>query len=229
VDETGWREAGHLKWLWINATSDVTTCKVLSGRGADEARQMINSETKGVVTTERYWSYNWLAGQRRQVCRAHLARDFQAIVERGGESQEIGEGLLKQVKQLFKLWHKARAGDLSHERRTSAMKPVRRKVKELLEAGTRCEQKKTRRTCTNILQVERSLWTFLRVEGVEPTNNAAERGLRRAVLWRHQSFGTQSESGSQLVGRILTAVASLRQQGRDVLEDLSGVCRSALV
>jgi hypothetical protein len=81
---------------------------------------------------------------------------------------------------------------------------------------------------TNILQVERSLWTFLRVEGVEPTNNAAERGLRRAVLWRHQSFGTQSESGSQLVGRILTAVASLRQQGRDVLEDLSGVCRSAL-
>jgi transposase len=108
------------------------------------------------------------------------------------------------------------------------MKPVRRKVKELLEAGTHCEQQKTRRTCTNILKVERSLWTFLRVAAVEPTNNAAERGLRRAVLWRRKSFGTQSESGSRFVGRILTAVATLRQQERDVLEYLCSVCRSAL-
>jgi transposase len=105
---------------------------------------------------------------------------------------------------------------------------VRRKVKKLLEAGTRQPQKKTRRTCANILKVERCLWTFVRVEGVEPTNNAAERALRRAVLWRRKSFGTQSAEGSQFVGRVLTAVASLRQQGRDVLEYLAGVCRDAL-
>jgi transposase len=72
------------------------------------------------------------------------------------------------------------------------------------------------------------IWTFLRVEGVEPTNNAAERGLRRAVLWRRMSFGTQSASGSRFVGRIQTAVATLRQQGRDVLEYLAGVCRRSL-
>ena len=108
------------------------------------------------------------------------------------------------------------------------MRPVRRKVKKLLEAGARCAHQKTRRTCANILSVERSLWTFLRVEGVEPTNNAAERALRRAVLWRRKSFGTQSESGSRFVGRVLTAVASLRQQGRDVLEYLAGVCHDAL-
>jgi transposase len=228
VDETGWREAGHLRWLWVNATSDVTAFEVLSGRGSNEARQMINAAAKGVVTTDRYWSYNWLAARRRQVCWAHLSRDFQAIVERGGESLEIGEALLKQVRQLFKLWHKARAGDLSHERLAWVMKPVRRHVKQWLEAGTHCEQKKTRRTCANILKVERCLWTFVRVAGVEPTNNAAERALRRAVLWRRKSFGTQSESGSRFVGRILTAVASLRQQGRDVLEYLAGVCRDAL-
>lgn len=197
VDETGWREAGRLKWLWVNATAEVTAFAVLDGRGADGAKQMINAEAKGVVTTDRYWSYNWPAGRRRQVCWAHLARDFQAIVERGGESRGLGGALLKQVKQLFKLWHEARAGDLSHERLASVMGPVRRKVKELLEAGTRCEQKKTRRTCANILKVERCLWTFLRIEGVEPTNNAAERGLRRAVVWRRKSFGTQSGSGSQ--------------------------------
>ena len=227
VDETGWRESGGRKWLWVNATRDVTAFEVLSGRGADGARQMIADEAKGVVTTDRYWSYNWLAGRRRQVCWAHLARDFQAMVERGGESAATGEALLKQVKRLFHLWHKVRDGDLSHERLGAVLRRVRRKVKELLEAGTRCGHQKTRRTCANILAVERSLWTFLRVEGVEPTNNAAERARRRAVLWRRKSFGTQSAEGSRFVGRVLTAVTTLRQQGRDALEFLARACAAA--
>ena len=108
------------------------------------------------------------------------------------------------------------------------MEPVKQRVKKLLEAGSRAEHEKTRRACQNILKVEQSLWTFVRVEGVEPTNNAAERGLRRAVLWRKKSFGTQSESGSRFVGRILTAVQTLRQQGRDVLDYLTEACRSVL-
>jgi len=228
VDETGWREAGHLKWLWVNATGDVTVFEVLGGRGADQARQMINERAKGIVTTDRYWSYNWLAARRRQVCWAHLARDFQAMVERGGESQQIGKALLKQVKHLFKWWHRARDGDLSRDRLETLTMSVRQKVKKILQAGTESGHKKTRRTCSNILKVEHSLWTFVRVEGVEPTNNAAERALRRAVLWRRKSFGTQSENGSRFVGRVLTAVQSLRQQGRDVLEYLVEVCRSAL-
>ncbi|HEX8096678.1 MAG TPA: IS66 family transposase [Pyrinomonadaceae bacterium] len=228
VDETGWRECGHRKWLWVNATRDVTTFEVLDARSAEAARHVISAEAQGVVTTDRYWSYNWLPGRRRQVCWAHLARDFQAMVERGGESEEIGEALFKQSRRLFSLWHKARDGDLSRGQLAALMKSVRRKVKKLLQAGAGCEQKKTRRTCANILAVERSLWTFLRVEGVEPTNNAAERALRRAVLWRRKSFGTQSAAGSRFVGRVLTAVTSLRQQGRDVLEYLAGVCRSAL-
>lgn len=228
VDETGWRECGRRKWLWVNAAADVTAFEVLEGRSGDEARQMIDTEAKGVVTTDRYWSYNWLSARRRQVCWAHLQRDFHAMVERGGESAPTGEALLKQVGQLFKLWHKARDADLSRVRLASAMKAVRRRVKKLLESGARSPQQKTARTCANILKVERSLWTFVRVEGVEPTNNAAERALRRAVLWRRKSFGTQSAEGSRFVGRVLTAVTSLRQQGRDVLEYLAGVCRSAL-
>jgi transposase len=228
VDETGWRECGRTKWLWVNAAANVTAFEVLSGRGGDEARQVIDTEAKGIVTTDRYWSYNWLSTRRRQVCWAHLRRDFQAMVDRGGESEGVGEALLQQAGQLFKLWHKARDGDLSRARLASAMRPVRRRVKKLLEAGARCGSKKTRRTCANILKVEGCLWTFVRVAGVEPTNNAAERALRRAVLWRRKSFGTQSAEGSRFVGRLLTAVASLRQQGRDVLEYLAGVCRDAL-
>ena len=107
------------------------------------------------------------------------------------------------------------------------MKPVRRKVKELLEVGACVPQQKTRRTCSKIPAVERSLWTFVRVAGVEPTNKAAERALRRAVLWRRKSFGTQSAEGGRFVGRVLTAVQSPRQQGRDVLKYLVGVCRDA--
>ncbi len=198
VDETGWREAGQMKWLWVNATKDVTAFHLLDGRSADDARQVINQSAKGVVATDRYCSYNWLAARRRQLCWAHLQRDFQAMVERGGESEETGRALLKQVKRLFTLWHKVRDGDLGRAQLQTAIKPVRRKVKELLEAGARAGHKKTRNTCANILKVERCLWAFVRAAGVEPTNNAAERALRRAVLWRKNSFGTQSARGQSV-------------------------------
>jgi transposase len=228
VDETGWRECGRMKWLWVNATKDVTAFEVQEARSAVAARQVIDPEGQAIITTDRYGCYNWLSDRRRQVCWAHLERDFQAMVERGGESEEIGQALLKQSRRLFGLWHKARDGDLPRGRLAALLKPVRRKVKKLLQAGAGCGHEKTRHTCANILKVERCLWTFARVEGVEPTNNAAERALRRAVLWRRKSFGTQSAEGSRFVGRVLTAVASLRQQGRDVLEYLAGVCRAVL-
>ena len=87
-------------------------------------------------------------------------------------------------------------------------------------------KKRAQSTCRNILKWERSLLTFVRVEGIEPTNNNAERPLRRAVIWRKKSFGTQSETGSRFVERILTVVATLRQQGRDVLDYLTSVSQS---
>lgn len=228
VDETGWRETGQQKWLWVNATADVTAFHLLDGRSADDAQRVISQSAKGVVATDRYWSYNWLAERRRQVCWAHLARDFQAMADRGGESEQTGRALLQQVKRIFTLWHKVRDGDLSRAQLQAAIKPVRRKVKGLLEAGARAGHKKTQNTCRNILKVERSLWAFVRAEGVEPTNNAAERALRRAVLWRRKSFGTQSAEGSRFVERILTAVSTLRQQGRDVLTYLTDACHAAL-
>jgi transposase len=121
-----------------------------------------------------------------------------------------------------------RDGSLRCEQLQSAMKSVQQRVKKLLAAGTHCGHKKTRNTCANILKVEKSLWSFVRMEGVEPTNNGAERALRRAVLWRKKSFGTQSTAGSRFVERILTVVTTLRQQSRDVLEYLAEACRSSL-
>jgi transposase len=226
VDETGWPEGDKQKWMWIDATPQVTVFRILAGRGQAQAKEVIGKGYQGIINTDRYPGYHWMDAHRRQLCWAHLKREFLAIKERGGISAEIGDGLLEEVKEIFEAWYELKAGSLSREGFQQKMEPVQAKVKELIQKGVACDQAKTRRTCENLLKHEVSLWTFVREEGVEPTNNDAERPLRRAVLWRRKSFGTQSESGSRFVERILTVVTSLRQQGRDVLEYLTSACAS---
>jgi transposase len=224
VDETGWPERCEQYWLWTGATEAVTSFRVLARRDSAAAREVIGKNGKGVVTTDRYFAYRWLSQERRQLCWAHLMRDFQAMAEREGESCRIGAGLLAQARKMFRHWHLFKDGMQSRRRFQAAMIPVQKRVERLLEEGSRCRHLKTRWTCRDILRVGGALWTFVRVKGVEPTNNQAERALRRAVLWRKKSFGTQSEAGSRFVERILTAVTTLRQQGRDVLAYLTAVC-----
>jgi transposase len=228
VDETIWPEGEKQKWLWIDATPEVTVCRILSGRGQAQAKEVIGKGYQGIINTDRYAGYHWMDAHRRQLCWAHLKREFLAIKGRGGMSAEIGDGLLEQVKEIFEAWRALKDGDLSREGFQQKMEPVQARVKELIQRGVACDQAKTRRTCENLLKHEISLWTFVREEGVEPTNNNAERPLRRAVMWRRKSFGTQSERGSRFVERILTVVTSLRQQGRDVLEYLTAACRAVL-
>jgi transposase len=227
VDETGWPESGKQKWLWIHATPQVTLFHLRPGRSQADAQAVLGWKFTGVANTDRYSAYHWVDESKRQLCWAHLKREFQAIKERGESSAEVGEGLLAAVSQLFDSWYQARDGQLERPAFQAAMAPIEQRVNELLRAGAECGQEKTRGTCLNLLKWERALWTFVRVEGIEPTNNNAERPLRRAVIWRRKSFGTQSEGGSQFVERILSVVTSLRQQGRDVLEYLSAVCGSA--
>jgi transposase len=226
VDETGWSESDKQKWLWINATPKVTVFQIMSGRGKAEAKEVIGKGYEGTVNTDRYAAYHWVDPHHRQLCWAHLKREFQAIKERGNESEEIGKGLLSEVKKLFDNWYQLLEGEINRSAFQAEMEPVGQRIGELLRAGDECTQKKTRNTCCNILKMEQSLWTFVRTEGIEPTNNNAERPLRRAVLWRRKSFGTQSESGSRFVERILSVVTTLRQQGRDVLDYLTTVCGS---
>jgi transposase len=108
------------------------------------------------------------------------------------------------------------------------MSPLRREVERLLDAGSRGGVPKSAGTCRDILKRREALWTFVQVDGVEPTNNAAERSLRPGVLWRKGSFGTQSEEGSRLVERMMTVVMTLKQQQRNVLESLTEACEAAL-
>jgi transposase len=228
ADETSWREGTTRHWLWLAATPWVAIFLVLATRGAKGAQQLLGTAYPGIVGSDRWAGYNWLATLRRQLCWAHLRRDFQALVDRGGESARIGQALLEQAQQLFALWHRIRDGTLSRPDFQSAVQPIQAQVHALLQEGTTLAQTKTAATCANLLKLEPALWTFVTVEGVEPTNNDAERPLRRAVLWRRRSFGTQSASGSQFVARILTTVTTLRLQHRNVLDYLTAACEAQI-
>jgi len=226
VDETGWREMDDRAWLWVAATALVTVFLVGGTRSAAGLKRLLGESFVGIVGSDRWSAYHWLDPLRRQVCWAHLKRDFQAFVDRGGESRIIGNLLLAQVKAMFELWHRVRDGTLSRTAFQVAMQPLQAEVKGLLELGTLLDHPSTRKTCQNILNLEPALWTFVAHPGVEPTNNAAERPLRRGVIWRRRSFGTQSEAGSVFVERILTTVTTLRQQKRDVLDFLTEACKA---
>jgi len=228
VDETGWRQQSKRAWLWLAATPLVAVFLVLRTRGAPGLRQLLGETFQGIVTSDRWSAYNWLDPQRRQLCWAHLKRDFQKLVERGGASTPLGLALLAQLEQLFRLWARVRDGTLSRAGFQAAVEPLRSQVHALLCEGAALAQQQTRHFCQNLLKLEGALWTFVALEGIEPTNNHAERCLRRAVLWRRRSFGTQSEAGSQFVARVLTTVTTLRLQKRDVLDYLTAVCAAAM-
>jgi transposase len=185
---------------------------------------MLGETFSGILNSDRWSAYNWVPVFSRQLCWSHLLRDFQAFVERGGESQRIGEAILAQSGLMFEWWHRVRDGTLTRATFQANMKPVQQKVGELLRQGTACAHDKTPGTCRDILKREEALWTFVHVEGVEPTNNLGERQVRHGVLWRKMCFGTQSEAGSRFAERIMTVVATLKQQQRNVLDYLTEAC-----
>jgi len=227
TDETGWREANQRAWLWVAATQLVTVFLIRLSRGGQVVKELLGEAFQGVVGSDRWSAYNWLAPLLRQLCWAHLRRDFQAFVERGGQSQGIGEALLTQVDLMFQWWYEVREGALNRTTFQERMQPVQQQVGELLRQGAACAHHKTAGTCRDILKREEALWTFVRVEGIEPTNNLAERQIRPNVLWRNRSFGTQSKGGSRFAEHIMTVVATLKQQDRNVLSYLTEACDAA--
>jgi transposase len=149
------------------------------------------------------------------------------MIERGGGSHAIGDAVRAQARQMVHGWHRVRDGTLTHASVASERWPVRREVERLLNAGQTCGVPKPAGTCREILKVRRALWTFVRHEGVEPTHHAADRAMRPGVLWRKGSVGTQSPDGSRCVDTMLTVVATLTQQYRHVLTDVTAACEAA--
>jgi transposase len=217
ADETGWSLGGDLCWLWLAATSGVAYFKIHARRSQEALRALLGTTIQGVVTSDRWGVYGIVELLRRQVCWAHLKRDFQKWLEWGGETASIGQAGLEAVKKVFALWRDYKEGVLDRPGLAAALGPVSMDLQGALQAGLSCSVKKAARFCGNVLAVYPALWTFSRLEGVEPTNNHAERTLRIAVIWRKISFGNWSEAGCRFAERILTTVQTLRLQKRDVL------------
>ena len=226
ADETSWKQQPGKAWLWVGVTAYLAIFLIRDHRDGDSVRALLGSDFPGVLISDRYSAYQGLP--RRQLCWAHLRRDWQAMIDRGGSSQKLGRRLRDLTDHMFRLWQRVRDGTLTRASFRSQMIAVRYHVSTLLRQGARCAHPQTAGTCRDILDHESCLWTFIHVANVEPTNNAAERALRQAVLWRKKSFGTRSRAGSEYVERILTLVASCRLQGRNVLEYLTSACVAAL-
>jgi transposase len=150
------------------------------------------------------------------------------MIERGGCSHEIGEAWRVQARRMVHDWPWVREGTLSHASCGVSMRPIRREVERRLEAGQTCGVPKTEGTCRDLLKRRQALWAFVRHEGVEPTNNTAERAIRPGVLWRQGSFGTHSPEGSRFVEVMMTVVATLKPQYRHGLDYLTAACEAAL-
>ena len=228
VDETGWRQERQRGWLWTVVTRAVTVFTIALSRAGSVAQGLVDPAAGQIITTDRYKGYLWLPLRQRQVCWAHLIRDFQAMVDRASAGNPIGEELLCCAEDLFTWWYRVRDGTMSRATFQRYVAELRPWVRSQLEAGSACACAKTAGTCREVLAVEPALWTFVRVVGVEPTNNAAERTLRHAVMWRKTSYGTDSAAGSRFVENILSVVATCRQQGRGALEFLTRCCSARL-
>jgi len=200
---------------------------VRATREATAVDELLTDAFGGVVTCDRAKMY-WRVG-RLQWCWAHLKRDFQALIDRGdNQAKRLGYDLRRMTCELFEHWGDYRRGTISRAAFVRRMAPVRREVERLLLRGIQSGNKSLVGMCQELHEHRRWLWTFVRCEGVEPTNNAGERALRHAVIWRKLSFGTQSTAGSRFVETMLTVVETCRQQHRNAFSFLTAAIEAHL-
>jgi transposase len=221
LDETAWRADRKGAWRGVTGTAGATVFTRARRRGGTVAATLRGSRPDQVVGRDRFGASEGIAAFWRPIGGGHRRRDFQALIDRGGDGAVVGRRWLALSHRLVRPWHRVRDGTLDGGAFPERMRRLRREVKQALGEGSRCAGAPTAATCFEILKVEEGLGTFARVEGVEPTNNAAERALRHAVIWRRISGGTDSERGSRFVERMRSGVATCRQQGRHVLASLT--------
>lgn len=226
MDETGWKQSGKLCWLWVGVARCFTVFHLAFSRGRKVVEELLGPGYAHVATCDRWSAYNRV--KRRQVCWAHLRRDFQALIDRGGAGKAVGEELLLISDLVFMNWRRVRDGTLL--RRTASRRILQwyePDFRTAVESGAGCACARTARLCRDLLKRWDQLWEFCRSDGVGPTNNAAERALRPAVLWRKKSQGTRGGSGSRYVTSMLSVSATCKQQGRKVWPYLTDVFAAA--
>lgn len=227
VDATGWRQTGEARTLWTIASTAVTVFFITKDATMAGLRGLF-AKIKGILVSDRGTQFGFWAMDQRQICWAHLIRRFTAFSERSGPAGLLGHSLLLCAQTMFLAWHRVRDGTMSRsafQRLMASLGPV---IERHLENGAGLGVRGVSGSCTDIIEHRQALWTFVHTEGVEPTNNHAERELRAFVLWRKSSFGSQSDRGCRFAARIMTVTHTLRKQKRHVLSYLTVACQAAL-
>jgi hypothetical protein len=229
-DATGWKQNGKRRYAFVSVTPDVVSFDITEKHNADVVNEILGPNFQGVLTSDRSAVYGGIPNEQRQICNSHTDRDFRKMDEREGESKATGVQGAELEHQLFHQWNRFKRGEISRQQLQTECTAIEDAMKGVLTQGKSCCQhpetgdkkkncihKKTQRTCKNLLDVLPSLFTFARLENVEPTNNAAEQQARALVIKRKLSFGSKSERGNQFIESIMTAAATLEKQGRHVL------------
>lgn len=217
MDETSWKQGGVLKWLWIAVSEHATAYAINARRGAQQLEAWFPGGFAGVVTSDRWRPYERF--DRRQLCWSHLLRDLQAIVDGGRAGAATASTALDGATAMFATWHRFKRGEITRAALQDETRAYRAQVHRFCAAGARQQRdKRWRALGRDLLRQWEAVFLFLDTEGVEPTNNVAERGLRSSVLWRRASQGTRTDAGSDFVERVLTTVENCRRQGRRVLD-----------
>jgi len=202
ADETGHNRDGKNHWLWGFISNKAAFFSIHTSRGKKVLRAIMN-DFKNILISDRYAAYNIFDSFQRQLCWAHLKRDFTKLSEKDNQViARIGKDLLQCEANLFRVWHEYKAKEITRDELLFSTKPIRQRVGELLEQGSYTDPAlKAVRFCKNLLENFNALWTFLEIDGVEPTNNHAERSLRHLVIWRKKYFCTRSDYGTEYVAR----------------------------
>ena len=228
ADGTSWLRTGVMLSLWVLATATVTVFKILPDGQGETLRNKLLVKVYGILVSDRATALKFWAMNRRQVCWAHLLRKYISFSERDGPAGAIGAELLDYTGIVFAYWSDYREGKLSRAQLRAWIAPVRVQLEAALERGVALGIRGLSGSCKDMLEHRAALWTFVDREGVEPTNNHAERELRAFVLWRKRSFGTQSERGDLFAESLMSVAHTARKQGREVLGFLSACAQAWL-
>ena len=226
VDETGWRQNGEKRWIWAFVAPVFTFYIVATSRGVAVLESLLGAAFQGILCSDRLPSYLSYHQGQAQLCWAHLKRNLLEI-ELGDDwrAQRFARDALLQYARLFRLWWSFRAGRIDRTQLMRRSLPIRRGFLKLAERWWDCENRKVSNLANAMGANFARLFSFVDYEGVEPTNNRAERALRRAVQWRKTSFGNRSDAGAVATARLLTVAQTCSQQNRPVLAYLSDAVR----
>jgi transposase len=222
IDETGWKTQGKGRWLWVFVTPVLAFFHVAASRGSKVLEEILGNEYQGVLCSDMYSAYKKFHHGVRQFCWAHIIRGIKGIKHscRSPDAVRFSTWMLSETGRMFALWHAFKRGDLDRQTLVLKSVPVRARMNKCLQQYLQSSDYDVRKACKSLLRHWHGLFTFLEYEGVEPTNNSAERGARPAVQWRKICFGNQSDEGELLTARLLTAERSCILQGRNAFQFL---------